>query len=220
MNLEGRTTRLRALEPGDIDLMYAWENDTAVWSVSGTLAPFSPAHARTVHSGTAVRHLSDPPAAARHRNPRRPPRRGARLFRAGPDQPPGRHRNPDPRRRAARQRLCVGCRGDGMPLRPRGAEPAPALVQRRFRQRPQPETLRQSGDSPKSASNATGYGGRAATAMKFCCRKSSDKRSQYNPPHNAPPMTTPVSGFSAPAGNIGLLTPHPPHSRGQSTQNP
>ena len=32
-----------------------------------------------------------------------------------------------------------------MPLRPRGAEPAPALVQRRFRQRPQPETLRQSG---------------------------------------------------------------------------
>ena len=39
MNLEGRTTRLRALEPGDIDLMYAWENDTAVWSVSGTLAP-------------------------------------------------------------------------------------------------------------------------------------------------------------------------------------
>ena len=41
MNLEGRTTPLRALEPGDIDLMYAWENDTAVWSVSGTLTPFS-----------------------------------------------------------------------------------------------------------------------------------------------------------------------------------
>lgn len=41
MNLEGRTTRLRALEPGDIDLIYAWENDTAVWSVSGTLTPFS-----------------------------------------------------------------------------------------------------------------------------------------------------------------------------------
>ena len=105
---------------------------------------FAP-HARTVHSGTTVRHLSDPPAAARHRDPRRHPRRGARLFRAGPDQPPDRHRNPDPRRRAARQRLCVGCRGDGMPLRPRSAEPAPALVQRRFRQRPQPETLRQSG---------------------------------------------------------------------------
>ena len=41
MNLEGRTTRLRALEPGDIELMYAWENDTEIWGVSGTLAPFS-----------------------------------------------------------------------------------------------------------------------------------------------------------------------------------
>ena len=34
MNLEGRTTRLRALEPGDIELMYAWENDTEVITVS------------------------------------------------------------------------------------------------------------------------------------------------------------------------------------------
>ena len=41
MNLEGRTTRLRALEPGDIGLMYAWENDTEIWGVSGTLTPFS-----------------------------------------------------------------------------------------------------------------------------------------------------------------------------------
>ena len=41
MNLEGRTTRLRALEPGDIELMYAWENDPEIWGVSGTLAPFS-----------------------------------------------------------------------------------------------------------------------------------------------------------------------------------
>ncbi len=41
MNLEGRLTRLRALESGDAEAMYAWENDTAVWPVSGTLAPFS-----------------------------------------------------------------------------------------------------------------------------------------------------------------------------------
>ena len=39
MNLEGRTTRLRALEPGDIELMYAWENDTEIWGVSGMVAP-------------------------------------------------------------------------------------------------------------------------------------------------------------------------------------
>lgn len=41
MNLEGNLCRLRALEPADAEAMYAWENDTAVWPVSGTLAPFS-----------------------------------------------------------------------------------------------------------------------------------------------------------------------------------
>jgi diamine N-acetyltransferase len=29
------------LEPSDLDVMYGWENDTDVWRVSGTLAPFS-----------------------------------------------------------------------------------------------------------------------------------------------------------------------------------
>ena len=33
--------RLRAVEPADIDPMYYWENDSAVWRVSGTTAPFS-----------------------------------------------------------------------------------------------------------------------------------------------------------------------------------
>ena len=41
MNIEGRICRLRALEPADLDAMYGWENDTHLWRVSGTLAPFS-----------------------------------------------------------------------------------------------------------------------------------------------------------------------------------
>lgn len=41
MNLEGRICRLRAVEPRDVDTMYAWENDTEIWSVSGTTAPYS-----------------------------------------------------------------------------------------------------------------------------------------------------------------------------------
>lgn len=41
MNIEGRICCLRALEPEDLDAMYGWENDTDVWRVSGTLAPFS-----------------------------------------------------------------------------------------------------------------------------------------------------------------------------------
>ena len=32
---------LRALEPEDLELLYEWENDTANWIISNTLAPFS-----------------------------------------------------------------------------------------------------------------------------------------------------------------------------------
>lgn len=39
--LTGQTTRLRAVEPDDLELMYVWENDADVWSVSGTTSPFS-----------------------------------------------------------------------------------------------------------------------------------------------------------------------------------
>ncbi len=41
MQLVGELIQLRALEPSDLDQLYKWENDTAIWSVSGTLAPFS-----------------------------------------------------------------------------------------------------------------------------------------------------------------------------------
>ena len=41
MNIEGRTIRLRAVEPGDVDLMYEWENDCDICPVSGTTEPFS-----------------------------------------------------------------------------------------------------------------------------------------------------------------------------------
>jgi len=39
--ITGKKIILRALEPSDIDLMYQWENNTEIWPVSGTLAPFS-----------------------------------------------------------------------------------------------------------------------------------------------------------------------------------
>jgi diamine N-acetyltransferase len=35
------TCRLRAIEPSDVDMLYIWENDPAVWRVSGTTAPLS-----------------------------------------------------------------------------------------------------------------------------------------------------------------------------------
>ncbi len=39
--LTGKKIRLRAIEPKDIDLIYTWENDSTIWQLSNTLAPFS-----------------------------------------------------------------------------------------------------------------------------------------------------------------------------------
>ncbi len=39
--LEKNGVRLRALEPSDVEILYQWENDPAVWGVSHTLLPFS-----------------------------------------------------------------------------------------------------------------------------------------------------------------------------------
>jgi diamine N-acetyltransferase len=39
--LKGKNLDLRALEPGDVDLLYDWENDGKLWHLSNTVAPFS-----------------------------------------------------------------------------------------------------------------------------------------------------------------------------------
>jgi len=39
--LTGTKIRLRAIEPKDIDLIYSWENNSSIWQLSNTLAPFS-----------------------------------------------------------------------------------------------------------------------------------------------------------------------------------
>ncbi len=39
--LEGERVLLRAMEPADVDLLMAWENNTSNWNLSGTIAPYS-----------------------------------------------------------------------------------------------------------------------------------------------------------------------------------
>lgn len=39
--LSNDTIALRPLEPTDLDLLYRWENDTALWVASDTVAPYS-----------------------------------------------------------------------------------------------------------------------------------------------------------------------------------
>lgn len=39
--LSGKSVRLRAVEPEDIEILLDWENNPSHWEVSGTLTPFS-----------------------------------------------------------------------------------------------------------------------------------------------------------------------------------
>lgn len=39
--LQGSRIKLRAIEPGDEDILYNWENNQKIWQVSNTLTPFS-----------------------------------------------------------------------------------------------------------------------------------------------------------------------------------
>lgn len=39
--MTGNNLKLRAIEPSDVDLLYLWENDSSIWHISNTVAPFS-----------------------------------------------------------------------------------------------------------------------------------------------------------------------------------
>ncbi|MCK5028700.1 MAG: GNAT family N-acetyltransferase [Bacteroidales bacterium] len=39
--LKGETTKLRAIEPYDLDIIHKWENDNSIWHLSNTITPFS-----------------------------------------------------------------------------------------------------------------------------------------------------------------------------------
>lgn len=41
MFLENELIRLRAIEPEDLDRLYAWENNPGLWSIGNTLNPYS-----------------------------------------------------------------------------------------------------------------------------------------------------------------------------------
>jgi diamine N-acetyltransferase len=39
--MKNEYVRLRALEPEDLDLVYKWENDSSLWTIGNTVAPYS-----------------------------------------------------------------------------------------------------------------------------------------------------------------------------------
>ena len=135
MSLEGELTRLRALEAEDVDLLYVWENDPAVWGVSGTLAPFSRHTLRRfldeqrfdLYAARQLRLVVET--------------LDGRLPVRGRPSAGRRHRHPDPRRRRPWTRVRIGCAGRTLPLCTAGARPASTVVQRGARQRRQSRPL-------------------------------------------------------------------------------
>lgn len=221
MNLEGRTTRLRALEPGDIDLMYAWENDTAVWSVSGTLAPFS-RHTlerfiqeqqfdifQTRQQRLVIETLGGIPVGALDFFELDPINRRAGIgILIHDDALRGKGYASDAVETACRyarevlnlHQLWCNVGSDNAPSRRLFAKAgfAEVGIKRDWLWRP------------------GGYGD------EILLQKSSNKRSQYNPPHKRSTHDKhPHPDFSAPAGNIGPADAAPGRiRRRQSTQNP
>ena len=120
MNIEGRTIRLRAVEPEDADLMYVWENDCDVWAVSGTTEPFS--------------HYQMQRFVERHRDT---------IGVLGDGQL--RRRHPHLRTKRPGPGLRLRRIGSSLPLCTRYAARASAVVQRRGRQRSEPATVPQRG---------------------------------------------------------------------------
>ncbi|EWH13495.1 N-acetyltransferase GCN5 [Cellulophaga geojensis KL-A] len=41
LSLKGERIYLRAIEPNDLDFLYQLENDTSIWEISGTTAPYA-----------------------------------------------------------------------------------------------------------------------------------------------------------------------------------
>ncbi len=58
LNLKGEQVYLRALEPEDLEFLYELENDTAIWEISGTSAPYSK-HVLQLYLENAHRDIYD-----------------------------------------------------------------------------------------------------------------------------------------------------------------
>ena len=180
MNIEGRTIRLRAVEPGDVDLMYEWENDCDIWPVSGTTEPFS----RHQLERFVERHqdivgvlcdgqlrliietlLSSKPVGRRHGRSGRSTCSNTTRSTAGQasassstNGATGAGATPPTHWKlsaAMHTTRCarISCGATSVPTTKRACACSAAR------------------DSPRSASNATGYGGPTAITTRGCCKR-------------------------------------------------
>ena len=130
--LQSELIKLRAMEPEDIEILYRWENDTDIWKVSNTIAPFSKYVLRQFIENQSrdyrVAHLGNAG-------------RGNRSVRPRPLQPARRGRHPDLRQKRPEARIRLGSRRTADPLLFPDTGTQPALLQYTGRQHRQPGSV-------------------------------------------------------------------------------
>ena len=134
--LQSELIKLRAMEPEDIEILYRWENDTDIWKVSNTIAPFSKYvlrqfienQSRDITPNYRVAHLGNAG-------------RGNRSVRPRPLQSARRGRHPDLRQKRPEARIRLGSRRTADPLLFPDTGTQPALLQYTGRQHRQPGSV-------------------------------------------------------------------------------
>mgnify|MGYP000951130226 CR=1 FL=1 len=146
--LQSELIKLRAMEPEDIEILYRWENDTDIWKVSNTIAPFSKyvlrqfiEHMAFERAGRAALK-GDPAVTPDYRVAHLGNTgRGDRSVRPRPLQPARRGRHPDLRQKRPEARIRLGSRRTADPLLFPDTGTQPALLQYTGRQHRQPGSV-------------------------------------------------------------------------------
>ena len=142
--MESELIRLRALEPEDVNILYKWENDTEIWKVSNTVAPFSKHmlrqfienQQRDIYETRQLRLIIESKADGK-------PVGAIDLFDLDPYNCRGRHSDLRPARPEAGLRLSCGVDRD--PIRLSSAEPQPTVLRHSVAEHPKPRAIQKQG---------------------------------------------------------------------------
>ena len=139
--LQSELIKLRAMEPEDIEILYRWENDTDIWKVSNTIAPFSKYvlrqfienQSRDIYETRQLRLIIESRTSGT-------PVGAIDLFDLDL-QPARRGRHPDLRQKRPEARIRLGSRRTADPLLFPDTGTQPALLQYTGRQHRQPGSV-------------------------------------------------------------------------------
>ena len=129
--MESELIRLRALEPEDVNILYKWENDTEIWKVSNTVAPFSK-HMLRQFIENQQRDIYET-------------RQMRQIIESKAVQLPGGGRHSDLRPARPEAGLRLSCGVDRDPIRLSSAEPQPTVLRHSVAEHPKPRAIQKQG---------------------------------------------------------------------------